>query len=328
MSNILDNGTVLPHGLLSGSSSSMGDAFKKTYQNSSLRVGIVTQSYSVADPKNITKIFPEYDVMTFEQNEDQGSTTITYKNCIAASSFGSIADFFEANIRKLKVKKTKGVTPSPAGQDGSIVLLLCLNGLSDKGVIVGCLSHPDRKTNLKDSEPYLEGEYNGVNIKVGKDGSTSITFKGATDNQGKPVDASQGNTEIKIEKDGSYQVDHDSISFRMDRNGTTTLKGKKDINLITDTNVNVTATKDVNVKCVNAKVDASGKVNVNSGGDTTVVAGADCKVTATGKIVETAKEIDLNGAISGITTENSHQGVIDFITGVPVQPSQTVKADV
>lgn len=317
MSNILDNGTVLPFGMLSGSSSSMGDGFKKTYQNSSLRVGIVTQSYAVTDPKNITKIFPEYDVMAFEQNEDQGSTVITYKNCIAASSFGSIADFFEANIRKLKVKKTKGVTPSPSGQDGSIVLLLCLNSLSDKGVIIGCLSHPDRKTNLKDAEPYLEGEYNGVNIKVAKDGSTSLIFKGATDNQGMPVDKEQGNTEIKIDKDGSFQVDHKTITLRLDKTGLASLKAQQDINVTSDKgNITVIATEGKVV--VNAKQN----VEVNTDADATVTA----KGTATveGKIVKlgagAAEAVIKGNTFAKLYNAHVHIGNLGVPTGAPLEP--------
>lgn len=317
VSNILDNGTVLPFGLLSGSSSSMGDGFKKSYQNSSLRVGIVIQSYPVSDSKNITKMFPEYDVMTFEQNEDSGSTTITYKNCIAASSFGSIADFFEANIRKLKNKKTKGVTPGPAGQDGSIVLLLCLNGLSDRGIIVGCLSHPDRETTLKDDGPRLEGEYNGVNIKVEKDGSCSLTFKGATDNSGNVLDASQGNTEMKVETDGSYQVSHKNTTLRLDKSGVSSLTTTGDVNITTSKgNVNVNVTKgDIIVNAPNGNITV------------TVLKDAifQCQGTATieGKLIKLGKSA-IEAVIKGDTFQelydsHTHVGNLGFETTPPLK---------
>lgn len=312
MSNKLDNGTVLPFGLLSGLSASMSDGFKKTYQNTSLKVGIVMQSYSISDPKNITKIFPEYDVMTFEQNEDQGSTVITYKNCIAASSFGSIADYFEANIRKLKNKTSKGVTPSPSGQDGSIVLLLCLNGLSDKGVIVGCLSHPDRPTNLVDDGPMLEGEYNGVNIKVDKDGSATFTFKGATANDGTLIDPSQGPTEVRVEKDGSYQVSHKTITQRFDKKGVASLTAddnitnttKKDFDVTADGGINLTATKDLNAKMNQLIMEAQGNaslacqaldVNVQSNID---VKGIQLQIDAQALARINAPIITLNGFVS------------------------------
>ncbi len=206
MSNILQNGTVLPSGLLGVSHTAMGGAFRKTYQNYALRVGIVLQSYAISDPNNINKKVPEYDVMTFEQDGDQGSTTIIYKRCIFNSSFGSVADFFEANLRKLTKKTTPGPTPSPSGQDGAIVLLLCLNGMSDKAVIIGSLSHPDRPTTLVDDSPRLAGEYNGVAIAVNPDGSTSLTWNGPTNNDGTPVTAGQTPTTIQIATDGSLAI--------------------------------------------------------------------------------------------------------------------------
>lgn len=203
MSNILENGTVLPSGLLSAGNMDFLDGFKKTFQNTSFKVGLVKETYDTDSPNNINKRVPEYDVLAFEQNEDRGATVITYKNCIATVGFGSIADFFEYKLRKLEKKKTKGTTPSPAGQDGAIVLLLCLNGISDTAIIVGSLLHPDRKTTLKPKKLHLEGEYNGLNIAVNDDGSAALTFRGATDNAGKVKDAKQKATSFQIQKDGS-----------------------------------------------------------------------------------------------------------------------------
>jgi hypothetical protein len=320
MSNVMDNGAILPSGLLGVSDQDMMAGFNKTYKNSALRIGIVINTYPISDDKNRAKLTTEYDVLVIEQNEDRGTTTILYRNCMSSEGLGSIADFFERTLRKKKKKTTKGDSTNLKGQDGAIVLLLCLDSMSDKGIIISSLTHPDRKTKLLTDEPYLEGEYNGVNIKVATDGSTTLTFRGATGNDGKVLDASQGQTVISIEKDGSFQVQHDKVTFRMGRDGNASLVAKKDIILNASGNINITATGDVNMQCTNLKVNASGKADVTVGGD--------CNVTSSGKTTVKASEIDLNGAASGITTMNSHQGVIDFITGVPVQPSNTVKSDV
>lgn len=269
MSNILDNGTVLPFGLL-GAGAQMEDAFKKTYNNFALRVGIVINAYSKKHKNNISKVVPEYDVMTFETNEDSGSTTITYKNCVAMSALGSIADFFEMDLRQLKKKTSKGTTPNMSNQNGSIVLLLCLNGLSDKAIIIGALSHPDRKSTLTGDGPRLEGEYNGVNIKVEADGSTTFTMKGATDNDGKVIDSSQGDTVIAVEKDGSFQVKHKGVTQRLDKKGDASLTAegnisntaKKDFNVTADGSMNVKAKKDINAECVKLVMKASGSASL------------------------------------------------------------------
>lgn len=248
LNNFLDNGAVLPFGLIGINSEFHLDGFKKTFDNPYLKVGIVTKTYEVSDSNNISKLTPEYDVMVFEQDADRGSTVITYKNCLSSSSLGSIADFLDVKLRSLKKNKKKGTIPSPDGQDGSIVLLLCLNGLSDRGIIIGALKHPDRKTTLLKDGPHLEGEYNGVNIKVNSDGSTSLTFKGATDNEGKVLNKEQGNTVISIEKDGSYQVGHKTATHRMDKNGKVSLSADDDVSNTSKKNFNVTATENIVLK--------------------------------------------------------------------------------
>jgi hypothetical protein len=260
MSNFLKNGTVLPSGLLSHNGAAIMEGFKKTFQNKTLKAGIVVASYATTDQGNLSKLYPEYDVLAFEQNEDKGSTVSIYKNCPVASSLGSIADYFEMTVRPLQKKTTSGTVPSPSGQDGSIVLLLCLNGMSDTGIIVGSLPHPDRPTNIEGTAPQLYGEYNGVNVVVNQDGSTSLTFKGATDSYGVPTDSSQGNTVVSIATDGSFQVQHSTITFTLDKSGsaTRTTSGNTTINC-----------QDANINCTNSTVTAS---------DTAIVEGKTVKL--------------------------------------------------
>lgn len=248
MSNKMNNGAILPTGLLGDSGHAMMAGFNKTYKNNALRIGVVVNSYPVSDDKNRSKLTTEYDVLVVEQHEDKGSTTLLYRNCMSSEGLGSIADFFEKALRPKKKKTTKGDSVNLKGQDGAIVLLLCLDGMSDKGIIISALTHPDRKTTLKDEGPRLEGEYNGLNIKVEKDGSATLTFRGATDSEGKPLDASQGDTIIGIEKDGSFQTKHKTITQRLDKNGKASLTADDDISNTTKKNFNVTATENIAMK--------------------------------------------------------------------------------
>lgn len=266
MNNFLNNGSVLPSGLLGHNPLAHKEAFKKTYQNTSIKVGIVIATYPIGDVQNISKLFTEYDVLAFEQNENAGASVGIYKNCPMGSSLGGIADFFEMSLRKVEKITTKGPVPQISGQNGSLVLLLCINGMSDTGVIVGALGHPDRPTTITKDEPHLEGEYNGVHIVVNADGSTSLTFKGATDNYGNPTDPSQGDTAMSIEKDGSYQVTHKTITQRLDKNGKASLTTTDDISNTTKTNFNVTTTKDVNVTATGDMNISSNKFVVNAQG--------------------------------------------------------------
>lgn len=269
MSNHLDNGTVLPHGLLGIDNNAHLAAFNKIYNNTAMRVGVVVATYPVNDTRNYSKLTTEYDVLVFEQNENVSCTVVKYKNCLSADGLGSMADFFEKSFRTQKKKDNQKVSDTK-GQDGAIVLVLCIDGVAEKGVIIGALTHPDRKTTLVDEGPRLEGEYNGVNVKVETDGSTTLTFKGATDNSGNLLDDKQGPTTLKIEKDGSYQVDHKTITQRLDKNGKASLTADDDISNTTKKNFNVTATegvgitatKDFNLQCANLVAKASGSASL------------------------------------------------------------------
>lgn len=310
--NVLGNGAILPTGLLGHNAQEMMAGFAKTYQNTSLRVGVVVKTYPVSDETNHSKLAPEYDVMVMEQNEDKGSTTILYRNCLSAEGLGSIADFFERTLRQKKNKTTKGDSINTKGQDGAIVLMLCLDGLSDKGIIIGSLTHPDRPSTLLTSDPRLEGEYNGVNIKVESDGSTSLTFRGATDGQGKPTDKTQGDTVMSIEKDGSYQVKHKGVTQRLEKAGKASLTAEDDISNTTKKNFNVTATKSVNVTatedfnltCAKLMAKASGsallecqKLDVNSQSEINLK-GSQISVEAESMASIKATSITLDGQVA------------------------------
>jgi hypothetical protein len=71
-----------------------------------------------------------------------------------------------------------------------------------------------------------------------------------------------------------------------------------------------------------------GDATVTVTGDINATTQADANVTASGTVNVKGEKILLNGELSGVTTENSHYGVVDFITGVPVEPSMTTFSDV
>jgi hypothetical protein len=270
MDNFLDNGTVLPFGLLGEDLRSSMAGFNKSYRNVAMRIGVIIKSYTVNDPNNFSKLTTEHDVMVFEQNEDIGSTPITYRNCMSAEGLGSIADFFERSLRRQE--KAPDGNANTKGQNGAIVLILCLDGMSDKAIIVGQLTHPDRKTTLTDAGPHMEGEFNGIHIVINSDGSAKFTFKGATDNDGKVIDPSQGDTVVSVETDGSYQVKHKTITQRFDKSGDASLTAdgnianttKKDFSVTATGGINLTATKDITAMCDKLTVTAQGSAAFQS----------------------------------------------------------------
>lgn len=312
MDNVLDNGAVLPHGLLGENATAMMEGFNKSYKNFALRVGVITETYPVSNERNKSKLTTEYDVLVIEQNADIGATTIQYRNCMSADGLGSIADYFERTLRKKKKKTTKGDSVNLNGQNGAIVLMLCLDGMSDKGIIIGALSHPDRTTSLKDDAPFLQGEYNGVQITVNSDGSATFIFKGATDNDGKIIDDSQGPTTVQVEKDGSYQVSHKTITQRFDKSGVASLTAKdsiqnttkKDFSVEATGNITLNATKDLNAKVNQMVINASGSASLNcqeldiNGKSSINIKGSQLQVEAQGMASIKAPTIVLDGQVS------------------------------
>lgn len=257
----LNNGAVLPHGLLGISDHAAMGGFNKSYRNFPLRLGVIKEIYPIDDDKNVSGLTTEYDVLVFEQNEDRGATTIIYRNCMSSEGLGSVADYFERTMRKVETKTNKGDSITLQGQNGAVVLLLCLDGMSDKGIIISALTNPDRDTNLVDDQPRLVGEYNGVKVMINPDGSCSLVFNGATDNDGEVIDDSQGPTAINIETDGSFQIMHSTITVRLDKQGVITMTSTDDLN-ITCKDANITASGNTVTTCTDATITASGTATV------------------------------------------------------------------
>jgi hypothetical protein len=232
MNNHLPNGTVLPYGLLGVDQQAGMAAFNKSYKNTQLRMGIVVAIYSVNNPNNHLKLTTEYDVLVLEQNENISYTNIIYRNCLGFEGMGSIPDFMEKNLRSQTENNNTDGAINTTNQNGPIVLLQCLDGFTEKAIIVSSLTHPDRATTLVDEQPRLQGEYNGVNIAVNPDGSTSLTFKGATNNNGDIIDSSQGNTVVQIATDGSFSVQHSAVTMQLERNGTVNITCTGPANII------------------------------------------------------------------------------------------------
>lgn len=234
------------------------------FNNTKLKNGIVIAVYEIDDENNRNKKFPEYDVLIVEQKATSTMEPVIYRNCISIDGFGGVADFFEYKLRPVKEVEDKPTTPLNTnfkGQFGSMVLLLCLDGASDKGIIVKSVPHPGRKTKLtKDAGLHLEGEYNGLNWKINKDGELTITFKSKTDDKGKPSDDQAGGTHVQIDKKGSVDVNtnlegKEETYIRMD-------KENKDIGLKAGNKIGMTAVNNIAMK-TDASIKGTAKSSID-----------------------------------------------------------------
>jgi hypothetical protein len=205
MSNILDNGTVLPSFLTQAQAEDVS-AFNKSYKSVQLKCGIIVDVFDVNHPKNLRKRTPEYNVHVIEQSENGAFTASLYLNCVAMDGIGGVADFFEFK-RRAYTLKDPGRNADIDNQNGQTVLLLCMDGAAEKGVIIGGLKHAKRDTTLSTlNSMHMEGEYNGLNFSVDKLGALAITFNGPTDNNGDVINDAVAGSSINIEKDGSVEI--------------------------------------------------------------------------------------------------------------------------
>jgi len=226
------------------------DFSKKIFENTHLRIGIVLEVIEPDDELNKSGQVPEYNVLAIEQDNSNGSTPTQYKNCVSIDAFGGVADYFQMRYRPAKDPKKVKKTGSLKDETGSIVLLLCLDGNAEKAVILKSMHNPSKPVVLtKDKGIHAEGEYNGVNWQVDKDGALKVTFRSATEDDGTPKDEEAGGTFWTIEKDGSFEFnDGNTESIRVDKTTKKIdVKADDDISSTTKKNFNVTADESMNI---------------------------------------------------------------------------------
>jgi|WetSurMetagenome_2_1015567.scaffolds.fasta_scaffold24707_5 hypothetical protein len=248
----LPSGSFLPSSLLSLDTSSMMENFNSSFKNYALKVGFIQDLYEIDDKQNINKAVLEYKVVVLEQKEDGAQTPIIYDHCLHMDLFGSQADYFEMRLRKQdKVeKKDKSGDKIAKYQDGAMVLLLCVNGVSESALIIGGIKHPKRKSGLtKDKALAMNAEFNGINYSIDKDGALKILFKGPTDNTGKPTNKDVGGSYLTIDKEGSFEWgDGKKEKIRLDKKAKTiSIVCEKDFSITTEAKLTLTAKEDVTI---------------------------------------------------------------------------------
>lgn len=274
-----------------------------------LKIGAVTQVYYPDDPKNLSKIKIEYDILVKERSGTGGMAANLYRNCVTSDLFGGMADFLEFTHRPMDKKEIV----DPLYNKGSTVLILCLHGDASQAYIVGGQRHNriSKKSN-KDRGHFLEFEFNGINVEINKDGELTLTYKSRTNIEGVPQDTTSGSTFIKIDKTGSIELnDAKACHIRIDKPTSditiqTTqhdiyIDAKRDLNVHTgrDTNITVEGQAKIDVTkdtllTVGGKLDAKvkkdalilveGKTDLTSKGKIDIKTDSETFITSKGKI--------------------------------------------
>jgi hypothetical protein len=197
---------------------------------------------------------------------------------------------------------------------------------------VGIIQHGTRQY-INPQDPKLgrhwRNRFNKIVRYIDKDGNYSVT-------------SDQGpNLHVKVDK----IVLDDSVGEQviLDKTAKTIFINCKDFTIDVKQNINMKVGKDSTVAIQgNSQITVQGNATVNITGDLIATAKnidvtaqqsakVKCKegeITASGQLKLNGKKIIQNKEMSGMTTENSHMGLIDLITGVPVVASKTNFGDV
>lgn len=304
---MFDYTPFLPESLLYQSDSEGVEINNHMFKNFSLKSGVILRTHEIDSKDNLNKSIPEYDVVALEQVEDGGTTTTIYKNAIFIDSFGGQGDFFEAKRRSPSTEEF-GTDLDLNKYDGSLVLLLCIDGISEKPLILSSIPNPNRKN--KDDElksttltpeagHHMEGEFNGLNWQVNKDGELTITFNSPTDNKGLPILEEEElkkvtGSFVKLDKTGSIHInDGGKETIVLDR-------AKKTISIAAEDSINITATKNVNIKSTEStNITATKDLIAMCEGKANLIAKGSLDIQSEGDLKAKAKsgQFEIDGAM-------------------------------
>lgn len=185
MSTILPDGSVVPSYISSRKTMTSG-ANTSMFGNVALRVGEVTEIFYPEDTRNHSKQTVEYTV-SVQQMDHNSWATVDYPSCIVMNLFGGLGD----KLRYTARAREKNLVPDTGLGNGSLVLLLCVNGATNRAVIIGGFQRDKDLPETKADGHNLHFNFNGMDAKINKDGEFSLAFGGATNADGVPLDSVQ-----------------------------------------------------------------------------------------------------------------------------------------
>lgn len=205
MSSFLPDGTCVPSYLQTaamGYSESMGE-----FDSHGLMLGEVKEIIYPTDKRSVNKKFIEYKVSVQYRQGSEPAASVEFVNCQLINTFGGIADKFRYTFRA----DSKDSRPEEVFGIGSKVLILCLNGESSRGYIVGGSREEKDEADKKEDGHNLFFEFNGISFAINKDGEAKLVFRGRTDHKNEldtenGADEAAQPTTVAITKDGNLTI--------------------------------------------------------------------------------------------------------------------------
>jgi hypothetical protein len=243
----------------------------------------------------------EYDVAIAQYDPKSGVNISTIRNCKVDNLFGSRNN----NLTYTLVSGTQD--DSDVYSNTSIVLILCINGVTDAGsaVIIGALANDKGPSYTKDNGQFYDFNFNGINYNINKDGEWTITFNSVLDDEGKPTNKDAAGTAIKINKDGVITIsDNEGQSWNLNRKAKTSTwtngaesividKGNKSVTLKSTGEMSQKSEKAMNIESgdvlamkskADTTIDSSANLTVSASNNVTVKSGGAWNIQASGNV--------------------------------------------
>jgi hypothetical protein len=171
----LFDGTVLPSFMkvLEGPGPTGTDLSLNDYR---IHVGRIVAIHGPEQSTNNNKKFFEYDV----EVDIGGGVKKVYPRCVMAAPFGGFADTMSWTPRI-----SHGTNDAGAGVDfGTRVFVLCLNGHTSRGVIIGGAKHHALPKETQEDGHHFVAVFNGVKVNVNSKGELLLQRTGPTFSDG------------------------------------------------------------------------------------------------------------------------------------------------
>lgn len=268
--------------------------------------GVIEEVYAPNHTYNRSKVQYEYKVLISHDGYSQMPT-----HCTRMDSYGSYHNFEDAILAK-----------------GYRVLVQFPRAEGTVGIIIGGIRTTINK-NIKSEEGYFYRQrFNEIETYINNLGTWQVKS-----DDGPAITLTKDKIILDDSKGDRITLDKITKTITIEcQDWNVTVRGKANIQVNDSAVINVTnnttlTTKTLVANAENATVNANQNATINSKQTTTVNA-TKVELNAKGEVNVKAKKVNLNGKKSGILTENSVNGIIDYITGIPVNASKTVFGDV
>ncbi|MEM4360228.1 MAG: hypothetical protein QXT45_06830 [Candidatus Bilamarchaeaceae archaeon] len=284
---ILRDGSIVQSGL---SLMDMGKVNQVYMHDVSIKKGIVTAIYYPDEKDNVSKKWIEYDVTALEENAEGSVSTVTYLRCQVVDVFGAPDAYLRYTLRP-PVEQKDGTYVK-----GAHVLVLAASGNTGYGraFIIGGFYNTDTFATppKKEDGQFYEFFFNGVQVKIDKDGQYSLTYNSVVDADGKKASEESAGTRFFIDKEGALVLeDKNKQTIKIDRKGEKIIIGTEDGQIVIDKKqkaiqlqskgkVEQEAKEDFAVKGKNVNVNAEGRAGIKAQQDISIEAQANVQMKA------------------------------------------------